>query len=125
MRPSIAMTIIATLLLTIIGCTAESGSGGGSGPKVDTTMTPDQVRVEAEKMDKPQLEQALEKAKEAKSGIEKQITDALAKLKELSPTDMLSDLGKKLKTEHGGLKTQLDNIVAQIKVYTEELAKKS
>ncbi|MGE3166231.1 MAG: hypothetical protein AB7O52_15095 [Planctomycetota bacterium] len=92
--------------------------------KPDMPANADDVKKEAAGMDKSGLQKAIDNTKSMIEAKEKQANDLLAKIKEFSPADALTDKVKTVMAEKDRLLEEVNKLRANLEVYMSELTKR-
>ncbi|MPN30838.1 hypothetical protein SDC9_178309 [bioreactor metagenome] len=97
----------------------------GCGDKVDENKTPAQIKQEIAKWDSARIEKSIadyKKAIEAKTG---EFNAALAKVKGLSPQEMLGEKGRELKAKADKIGASLEKLKGNLEAHVEALKAKA
>ncbi len=112
------MTMAAAVLLA-------AGFLAGCGESVDENRPVSQIKEEAARLDRGQLEAKVNACKKAIESRKGEVEKLLAQVKATPLNELLSDKSKALKAELAKAEKAVSNLTAQLQAYQDELSKKA
>ena len=111
--------------LMFAGAVVAAGLLAGCGSSVDENKTPEQIRQEIASWDSAKILKAVDEYTKAIAAKTEELNAALAKVKDLSPQELLGDKGRQLKAEADKIGESLKKLKDNMAAYAEGLKAKA
>ncbi len=108
------MVIFCIAALSVTGCSK----------KADTTKSIEQIQTEVQNMPIGDLQKTAETYAREIQGKQGDVEKVLAKVKELSPTQLLGDEGAKIKSQASKLQAELGELTQRYQIYAQKFQEK-
>ena len=111
--------------LMFAGAVVAAGLLAGCGSSADEHKTPEQIRQEIASGDSAKIQKAVDEYTKAIAAKTEELNAALAKVKDLSPQELLGDKGRQLKAEADKIGESLKKLQDHMAAYAEGLKAKA